>query len=78
MAHPELTDEPRHHAVGNYALLDQPVALIWVKANIAAGVRGHGPLLRETGATSSKLPILAIDLACFFAGSRPIDVATSV
>src|SRR5947209_13478367 len=35
-AHPELTAESKHHASGNYALLDQLAALQWVKKNIAA------------------------------------------
>ena len=35
-AHPALTAESKHHASGNYALLDQIAALEWVKKNIAA------------------------------------------
>ena len=35
-AHPELTAQSPHHASGNYALLDQNMALQWVKQNIAA------------------------------------------
>ena len=36
-AHPELTAESKHHASGNYGLMDQVAALQWVRTRTSRG-----------------------------------------
>ncbi len=65
LAHPALTAESPHHSSGNYALLDQIVALRWVAANIAGfgGDPGRVTIFGQSAGAATVTMLLAAPLA---------------